>query len=61
MVPLQLVGKVPGKDIPIILWDNKVGAKSNTMGVPSTLFQATKKELQTVIYDIQYDLILYKK
>ena len=34
MVPLQLVGKVPGKDIPIILWDNKVGAKSDTLGVP---------------------------
>ena len=25
MIPLQLVGKVPGKDIPIVLWDNKVG------------------------------------
>ena len=24
MIPLQLVGKVPGKDIPIVLWDNKV-------------------------------------
>ena len=34
MVPLQLVGKVPGKDIPIILWDNKVGAKFDTLGVP---------------------------
>ena len=24
MVPLQLVGKVPQKDIPFVLWDNKV-------------------------------------
>ena len=25
LVPLQLVAKVPGKDIPIVLWDNNVG------------------------------------
>ena len=25
MVPLQLVGKVPGRAVPFVLWDNKVG------------------------------------
>ena len=24
MVPLQLVAKVPGKELPIVVWDNKV-------------------------------------
>ena len=32
MVPLQLVGKVPGRDVPFILWDNKVGEPYHIIG-----------------------------
>ena len=35
MVPLQLVGKVPGRDVPFILWDNKVGEPYHIVSVKS--------------------------
>ena len=32
LVPLQLVAKIPGKDIPVVLWDNEVISSNSCLG-----------------------------